>query len=69
VPFLGASPDAIVSCECHGHGVVEVKCPFRIEDKLPEDNIKGFFMKKVDVWSLQHDHAYYYQVQLQMRVC
>lgn len=26
-------------------------------------------MEKVDVWSLQHDHAYYYQVQLQMRVC
>ena len=58
-----------MSCECHGRGVVEVKCPFSFKDKLPEDNIKGFCMEKVDVWSLQHDHAYYYQVQLQMRVC
>ena len=27
-PFLGASPDALVQCECCGQGVVEVKCPY-----------------------------------------
>lgn len=27
VPFLGASPDAIVSCDCCGFSVIEVKCP------------------------------------------
>ena len=26
-PVLGASPDAIVNCDCHGMGVVETKCP------------------------------------------
>ena len=27
-PFLGASPDRIWECECHGTALVEVKCPF-----------------------------------------
>ena len=27
-PHLGASPDAVVQCECHGDGIVEVKCPY-----------------------------------------
>ena len=26
-PFIGASPDAIVTCKCCGTGVVEIKCP------------------------------------------
>jgi len=28
-PFLGASPDGIVSCSCYGRMLVEVKCPYR----------------------------------------
>ena len=27
-PHMGASPDGIVTCECCGCGVLEVKCPF-----------------------------------------
>ena len=27
-PFLGASPDALIECNCCGQGVVEVKCLF-----------------------------------------
>ena len=26
-PFIGASPDGLVECECCGKGVIEVKCP------------------------------------------
>ena len=26
-PALGASPDALVNCDCHGMGVQEIKCP------------------------------------------
>ena len=26
-PALGASPDALVNCDCHGMGVLEIKCP------------------------------------------
>ena len=25
-PGLGASPDALVNCDCHGMGVLEIKC-------------------------------------------
>ena len=31
-PFIGASPDGIISCSCCGKGVVEVKCPFSCRD-------------------------------------
>ena len=27
-PFVGASPDGIISCNCHGRGVLEIICPF-----------------------------------------
>ena len=26
-PTLGVSPDALVNCDCHGMGVLEIKCP------------------------------------------
>ena len=25
-PGLGASPDALINCDCHGMGVLEIKC-------------------------------------------
>ena len=27
-PFIGASPDDIIHCECHAPPLIEVKCPF-----------------------------------------
>ena len=32
-PFMGASPDGLVSCSCCGNGVVEIKCPYTCKDK------------------------------------
>jgi len=26
--FIGASPDSIVECLCHGKGTFEIKCPY-----------------------------------------
>ena len=31
-PFLGASPDGLISCKCCGQGVLEVKCPYSCRD-------------------------------------
>lgn len=31
-PWLGASPDAEIICECCGEGVVEIKCPSKHKD-------------------------------------
>lgn len=28
-PFLGATPDGIISCDCCGKGALEIKCPFK----------------------------------------
>lgn len=28
-PELGATPDALVKCECCGNGCVEIKCPYK----------------------------------------
>ena len=32
-PIFGASPDGIVSCECHESGLLEIKCPWTHRDK------------------------------------
>ena len=34
---LGASPDGLVSCECHGEGVLEIKSATKFEDKDPNE--------------------------------
>ena len=34
--YIGASPDAVGSCKCHGLCVVEIKCPFSTRDKQPQ---------------------------------
>lgn len=28
-PFIGASPDNIIACDCCAKGVVEIKCPYK----------------------------------------
>ena len=37
-PFIGATPDGIVQCECCGVGVIEVKCPFSCVEKSIQSN-------------------------------
>ena len=29
VPFIGASPDALIECKYHGRGLLEIKCPYK----------------------------------------
>jgi len=73
-PFIGASPDGIIDCLCHGRGTLEIKCPYchRGEDIVDAaSNDKKFCLKKdVDgALHLDHSHAYYYQIQTQLFVC
>ena len=74
-PFLAASPDAIVSCDCCGSGVVEVKCPYTQRDRKPcEIDDQGFFLTKhthsepVCCTNLQSSHEHYSQVQGQINL-
>ncbi|KAF4517272.1 hypothetical protein B566_EDAN008606 [Ephemera danica] len=71
-PFLGGSPDLIVECDCHGRGVVEIKCPYCVKD----DGLNALLKRKDSCLilnldgklSLKKNHKYYYQVQMQASV-
>ena len=61
-PFLGASPDGIVSCDCHDQKLLKIKCPSKYEDGfLNWGNYKDFSLAKDH--SLKTSHQYYFQVQ------
>ena len=68
--FIGASPDALVQCNCCGEGVVEVKCPFCPRDKIIQDACEcphSFCLETVgDQRQLKVDHPHYWQCQIQM---
>ena len=67
-PFLGASPDGIVSCDCHDQKLPEIKFPSKYEDGfLNWENDQDFPLAKDH--SLKTSHQYYFQVQLQMFIC
>ena len=71
-PHIGASPDGIINCNCHGKGVLEIKCPYchRGTDIQSASDDRKFCLKKVNgKLFLDHAHAYYYQVQCQLHVC
>ncbi|KAK3584344.1 hypothetical protein CHS0354_006335 [Potamilus streckersoni] len=62
-PHIGASPDALVSCNCCGEGTVEVKCPYCIRDTgIQNENVS--YLDKDN--RLKTSHKYYYQVQTQI---
>lgn len=75
-PFLGASPDGFVSCECCGKGVLEIKCTYKYRDDLPTSKAAlsdhTYFLEKDssnEEIHLSRSHKYYYQVQGQMSIC
>ena len=74
VPYLGASPDALVECKCCGSGVLEVKRPWCAKDvqslKDAAEGRRNFCLHVLPDGSLQlsKDHPYYLQCQLQMHV-
>lgn len=71
VPHIGASPDGLLSCECCGLRVSEVKCPFCKQIEMLDGKDGKFCLKKDSEGSLKLDrnHAYYFQVQTQLGVC
>ena len=69
-PFIGASPDGLVKCDCHGEGVLEIKCPWvlRYCNILDYANDKSSCLEHVDgKVKLKRNHSYFYQVQCQMK--
>ncbi|CAH1270905.1 Hypp4506 [Branchiostoma lanceolatum] len=67
--FLGASPDALVTCKCCGEGLLEVKCPMCVKDKsiLSEADQRQFCLElREQTLQLKQSHPYYFQVQAQL---
>ncbi|XP_070189196.1 uncharacterized protein [Littorina saxatilis] len=68
-PTLGASPDGMIVCRCHGRGCLEVKCPASKADLTIDEACqdKNFCLgKEENVIGLKRHHPYYMQVQTQM---
>lgn len=66
IPYIGASPDRVLTCKCCGRILVEVKCPYshRSSNKL-SDFKDEYFNENLN---LKKTHRWYYQVQTQLNV-
>ena len=64
--LFAASPDGLVSCDCHGEGILEIKYLYSHRGKHPDTvcGQKGFYLDKYE--KLIQSHSYYSQVQLNM---
>lgn len=51
-PYIRASPDAVISCACHGAQIIEVKCPFKIRHLRPGQAVAE---KKIDYLTVRND--------------
>jgi hypothetical protein len=38
-PYIRASPDAIISCVCHGYNIIEIKCPYKARCMEPKQAV------------------------------
>jgi len=64
--FLCASPDRLVSCDCCGAGLLEVKCPLSIAGQDPKVATLLFLDDSEGHRILRTNHKYHTQVQMQM---
>ncbi len=67
-PYIGASPDLLIDCECHGPGLCEIKCPKSICDQLPTHQNYKHLIDKDGVVKLSHGSQYFTQIQGQMGI-
>lgn len=67
-PFLGASPDRIRHCECHGKTLVECKSLFAKRNLLPGVAASDKLLKTTKGFKLKEETSWYYQIQGQMAI-
>ena len=73
LPYIGASPDLLVSCycgapKCPPKGICEIKCPESIKDQAPSAANYSYLVEKDGNKFLSKTSLYYTQVQGQMAV-
>jgi hypothetical protein len=66
--YIGASPDGIMYCKCHGKAVIEIKCPFSIKDSKIADGYGKCDFLALEDYSivLKRSHKYYTQINSQI---
>ena len=67
-PFIAASSDGIISCECHENAILEVKCSWKHWNSILEEVVrdrKYHFNEN----GLKRDSSCMWQVQMQLGVC
>ena len=47
-PYIGASPDGLMSCSCCGEGLLEMKCPFSIANQSPLEACLDYLERNSD---------------------
>ncbi len=68
-PYLGASPDRIRYCACHGKVLVECKSLFAKRNLLPDVAASDKLQKTPDgVVKLKEETSWFYQIQGQMAI-
>ena len=70
-PYMGSSPDGLVSCSCCGQksGCLEIKCPFKHRQSSISEACKDkdfCLFSQDDNYFLKTTHPYYSQVQCQI---
>ena len=67
---VGASPDGLINCGCHGEGVIEIKSATKFEDKDPNEKevIEKLPYLHKNGKKMKMQHKYYSQVQFQMGI-
>lgn len=67
-PFLGASPDRIRFCKCHGKKLVECKSLFSKRNLLPGIAASEKLRKTTKGFQLKEETTWYYQIEGQMAI-
>ena len=66
-PMFGATADGVVSCDCCGNGILEIKCPFTLQCKTMNE-LEWLVVDDDGEFRLNRSHKYLYQMQMQLFV-
>ena len=68
--YIGASPDSIMYCKCHGKSILEAKCPNNIHNSFIREDINKCSFLSIDNGevTINKGHKYYTQVISQIQL-
>ncbi|KAJ8049211.1 hypothetical protein HOLleu_01843 [Holothuria leucospilota] len=66
--YLAASPDGLISCQCCGEGVLEIKCPLSVSHTTPSPHNLDCVCEMDGKPALKRSHPYFSQVMFEMAV-